>query len=98
MILADVEIEVLEKWIPLLRRWNERFILMTPLVSDELTARLKQIGVHHILKKPVEPRLLKKVIHKISPPEEGKTPSSGEKREGSRFTAPRPAAAGAPKK
>ncbi len=86
VILADVEIDVLEQWLPLLRRWNERFVLMTPLVTDELSSRLKQIGVHHILKKPVEPRLLKKVIHKISPPEEGRAPSSGKKREGSGFT------------
>ena len=31
MVLADVEIEVLERWVPLIRKWNDRFILMTPL-------------------------------------------------------------------
>ena len=41
MILADVEIDVLEKGFPLLKKWNIRFIFMTPLVTDELNIRLK---------------------------------------------------------
>jgi DNA-binding NtrC family response regulator len=85
MILADVEIEVLEKGFPLLKKWNNRFILMTPLVTDELTLLLKKMGIHRIIKKPVDPRLLRKVIREISFPDEVKTPSFGEKREGSHF-------------
>src|SRR4030043_1182786 len=57
VILADLEIDVLEKWAPLLKRWNDRLILMTPLITDELTIRLKKIGVRRVMKKPVEPRL-----------------------------------------
>jgi len=37
MILADVEIDVLEKGFSLLKKWNSRFIWMAPLVTDELT-------------------------------------------------------------
>jgi DNA-binding NtrC family response regulator len=85
MILADVEIDVLEKSFSLLKKWNNRFILMTPLVTDELTLRLKKMGVHRIIKKPVDPRLLRKVIREISFPEEVKTPSFGKKGEGSYF-------------
>ncbi len=83
VILADVDIEVLETGFPLLKKWNRRFILMTPLVTDELTIRLKKMGIRHIIKKPVDPRLLRKVIREISFPDEVKTPSFGEKREGS---------------
>ena len=85
MILADVEIEVLERWFPLLKRWNDRFVLMTPLATDEMFLRLKKIGIHRIIKKPVDPRLLRKVIREISFPDEVKTPSFGKKREGSHF-------------
>jgi FixJ family two-component response regulator len=85
IILADVEIDVLERWFPLLRRWNDRLILMTPLITDEFTIRLKKIGIRRIIKKPVEPKLLQGVIREISFPNELKTPSKGKKREGSRF-------------
>ena len=85
MILADVEIDVLEKRFSLLKRWNNRFILMTPLVTDELTLRLKKMGIHRIIKKPVDPRLLTKAIREISFPNEVKTPSLGKKGEGSHF-------------
>jgi FixJ family two-component response regulator len=85
VIVADAEIDVLERWLPLLRRWTGRFILMTPLVTDELTIRLKKIGIRHIMKKPVEPRLLKRVIREICFPDEVKIPSSGKKGEGFRF-------------
>jgi DNA-binding NtrC family response regulator len=85
MILADVEIDVLEKSFSLLKKWNNRFILMTPLVTDELTLRLKKMGIHRIIKKPVDPKLLRKVIREISFPEEVKTPSFGKKGEGSYF-------------
>ena len=83
MILADVEIDVLEKRFSLLKRWNNRFILMTPLVTDELTLRLKKMGIHRIMKKPVDPRLLRKVIREISFPIGAKAPSFGKKGEGS---------------
>jgi len=85
MILADVEIDVLEKEFSLLRKSSDRFILMTPLVSDELTIRLKKMGIHRIIKKPVDPRLLRKAIREISFADEVKIPSSGKKREGSHF-------------
>jgi DNA-binding NtrC family response regulator len=85
MILADVEIDVLEKELPLLKRWNDRFILMTPLVTDELTLRLKKMGIRRIMKKPVDPRLLRKVIREVSFPEGAKAPRIGKKGEGSHF-------------
>jgi len=83
MVLADVEIEVLEGWLPLLRKWNDRFILMSPLVTDELTIRLKKIGIQRIIKKPVDPRMLRRHIREISFPDERKIASFGKKREGS---------------
>ena len=85
MILADVEIDVLEKGFPLLKKWNNRFILMTPQVTDELNIRLKKIGICRIIKKPVDPRWLRKMIREISFPDEVKTSSFGKKREGSHF-------------
>lgn len=85
MVLADVEIEVLDRWVPLIRKWNDRFILMTPLVSDDLALRTKKMGIQHILKKPVEPKFLKRVIQEITFPDETKTRSLGKKDGGSRF-------------
>jgi FixJ family two-component response regulator len=85
LILAEVEIDALERWFPLLRKWNDRLILMTPLITDEFTIRLKKIGIRRIIKKPVEPRLLKRVIREISFPEELKTPAWGKRKEGSRL-------------
>jgi FixJ family two-component response regulator len=85
MILADVEMEVLEKWAPLIRKWRDRFILMTSLPSDELSLRTEKMGIRHILKKPVEPKYLKKVIQKISSPDDLKTRSPGKHGERSRF-------------
>jgi FixJ family two-component response regulator len=85
MILADVEIDVLEKGFLLPRKQNNRFILMTPLVTDELIIRLKKMGIHRIIKKPVDPRLLRKVIREISFPDEVKAPSIGKKGDGSHF-------------
>lgn len=84
MILADIEIETLEKWFPLLKKWNDRFILMSPLVTDELVQRLKQKGIYRIIKKPVEPRRLRRVIREIPFPGEVKFSSPAKKREGSR--------------
>lgn len=85
LVVADVEMEVLEKNISLIKRWNDRFILMTPLVTDEMNLRLKKMGIHRIIKKPVEPRLLKKAIREISFPDELETLSMGRKVEGSRI-------------
>jgi FixJ family two-component response regulator len=85
IILADLEIDVLERWLPLLKRQGDRFVLMTPLVTDELALRLKKIGIRRIIKKPVEPKLLKRVIREISPPDGGKTPKSTQEGEGFRF-------------
>jgi FixJ family two-component response regulator len=85
MILADVEIEVMEKWLPILKKWNDRFILMSPLITNEFTLQLKKMGIHHIIKKPVEPKLLRRIIRAISFPDEVKAPSLGRKGEGSRF-------------
>jgi FixJ family two-component response regulator len=79
VILADVEIDVLEKDFPLRRKWNNRFILMTPLITDEIHLRLEKMGIHRIIKKPVDPRLLRKAIREISFPDEVKTPSFGKK-------------------
>jgi len=83
MILADVEIEVLEGWLTLLRKWNDRFILMSPLITEELTLRLKKIGIQRIIKKPVDPRILRRNIREISFPDAAKVASLGKKGEGS---------------
>ncbi len=80
MILADLELESIEKWLPLVKKWNDRFILMSPLLTDELKERLKQSGVHRIIKKPVEPGILRKVIKGIPFSEEIKFPISEKKR------------------
>ena len=85
IILADVEIDVLEKGVPFPKRWSDRLIFMTPLVTDELTLRLKKMGIRRIMKKPVDPRLLRKVIREISFPNGMKAPSFGKKGEGSHF-------------
>jgi DNA-binding response OmpR family regulator len=71
IILADVEIDVLEKWIPLLKRWIPHFILMSSQITDELKLRLKKMGIRRMIKKPVEPSILRKVIREICPSQEG---------------------------
>jgi hypothetical protein len=83
MILADVEIEVLEGWFPLRKKWNDRFILMSPLITEELALRLKKIGIQHIIKKPVDPRILRRNIREISFPNAAKGASFGKKKEAS---------------
>ena len=82
MILADLEIEALERWLPFLKKWNDRFILMSPLITEEIIQRLKQSGIHRILKKPVEPRLLRRVIREISFSDEVTVSSSVKKKGG----------------
>jgi hypothetical protein len=57
---------------------------MTPLVTEELTLRLKKSGVRHILKKPVEPKLLKRVLRGIPFPDGG-TPSAVKRKKGPGF-------------
>lgn len=66
MILADLEMEGFERWLPLLKKWHDRFILMSPQITDDLIQRLRRIGIRRILRKPVEPRLLRKVIREMS--------------------------------
>jgi FixJ family two-component response regulator len=79
MILGDVEIEVLEGQLPLLKKWDGRFILMSPLITDELTLRLKKIGIQRIIKKPVDPRMLRRHVREISYPDKVKFSPSGRK-------------------
>jgi len=83
MILADVEIEMLERQVPLLRKWNDRLILMSPSITDEITLRLKKIGIERIIKKPVDPRILRRHIQEIPFPDEVKVASLGKKIEDS---------------
>jgi DNA-binding response OmpR family regulator len=75
IVLADVEVDALEEWLPLIKKWNQRFIFMSPLITEELTLRLKKMGLRRMIKKPVEPRLLKRVIREICPSVEGSLPS-----------------------
>ncbi|MFB3887007.1 MAG: response regulator [Thermodesulfobacteriota bacterium] len=82
VILADVEIDVLEGWFPLLKKWNDHFILTSPLITEELALRLKKIGIKRIIKKPVDPRILRRNIREISSPNAAKFASLGKKREG----------------
>jgi FixJ family two-component response regulator len=82
MVVADVEIEVLEKGLSLLKKWSDRFILISPLITEELTLRLNKMGIHHILKKPVDPRILRRVIRDIYLPDGVKVLPSGKKRGG----------------
>jgi len=81
MILADVEIEVLEGQLSLFKKWNDRLILMSPLITDELSLYLKKIGIHRIIKKPVDPRILRRHVREILSPDKGKFPSLGKKGE-----------------
>jgi FixJ family two-component response regulator len=83
IVFADVEIDVLEKDFVFLRKWSDRLILMIPLVTDELIIRLKKMGIRRIMKKPVDPRLLRKVIREMSFIDGVKGTSFGKKREGS---------------
>jgi FixJ family two-component response regulator len=85
MILADVEVEVLEKTFSPFKKWGGRILYMTPLVTDELTLRLKKMSIYHIIKKPVDPRLLRKMIREIPFPDGLKISSFGKKRDDSHF-------------
>jgi FixJ family two-component response regulator len=79
MVVADVEIEVLEKGLSLLKKWSDRLILISPLITEELTLRLNRMGIRHILKKPVDPRILRRVIRDIYLPDGVKVLPSGKK-------------------
>ncbi|MGQ9645686.1 MAG: hypothetical protein ACUVWO_03995 [Thermodesulfobacteriota bacterium] len=84
VILGDVEMEALERRPPFLKKWGDRFILMSPSITDEIAPRLKKMGIHHIVKKPVDPRMLRRAIRQISFPDGVSALSSGRKREESR--------------
>ena len=75
IVLADVEMDVLEKWIPVLKRWSDHFVLMSPKITDELKVRLKKMGLSRMIKKPVEPKILKRVIREICPSREERSSS-----------------------
>ena len=81
LVLADVEMDMLEKGISLLKKSMDRFVLMSPQITDELKLRLKKMGVHRMIKKPVEPGILKKVIREICPAQEACYFSQGGGRE-----------------
>lgn len=68
MVLADLDMGNLERWLPVMKKWNDRLILMSPQINEDLIQRLKEIGVQRILKKPVEPKLLRKMIREMSFP------------------------------
>jgi DNA-binding NtrC family response regulator len=68
VIVADLEIGEIEQQLPLLKKWNERLILMSPSITDEVVQRLKELGIEKLIKKPVEPNILKKIIKEISFP------------------------------
>ena len=70
IVLADVEMDALEKWISLVKRWESHFVFMSPLITEELSSRLKKMGIRRMIKKPVEPKVLKRVIRQICPPQE----------------------------
>ncbi len=70
LVLADVDMDVLENGVSLLKRSTDRFVLMSPQITDELKVRLKKMGIRRMIKKPVEPGILKKVIREICPSQE----------------------------
>ena len=82
VILADVEMEVLERRPPVLKKWGNRFILVSPSITDEIAPQLKKMGIQHIVKKPVDPRMLRRAIRQISFPDGVKALSSGRRRGG----------------
>jgi len=82
VILGDVEMEMLEGKPPFLKKWGDRFILVSPSITDEVAPRLKKMGIQHIVKKPVDPRMLRRAIRQISFPDGVKVLSSGGKRGG----------------
>jgi hypothetical protein len=55
---------------------------MSPSITDEIASRLRKMGIQHIVKKPVDPRMLRRAIRQISFPDGVKALSSGRKRGG----------------
>ena len=82
VILGDVEMEMLERKPPFLKKWGNRFILVSPSITDEIAPRLKKMGIQHIVKKPVDPKMLRRAIRQISFPDGVTALSSGRKRGG----------------
>lgn len=66
IVLADTEIEAVEEAASFLKSGVDRVIWMTPLVTEELSGRLRKIGIRHVIKKPVEPERLKRLIRKMT--------------------------------
>jgi hypothetical protein len=58
---------------------------MSPLITDDLTFRLKKMGIQKIIKKPVEPKLLRKMIKGISFSDGERNSSSSKKGETTRL-------------
>ncbi len=85
MILADLDVESLERWYPMMKKWNDRFILMSSQIGEDLIHHLKAMGIQHILKKPVEPKLLRKMIRAMPFPDGIQLAPSVKPREGSRI-------------
>jgi len=82
VILGDVDVEVLERKPPFLKKWGDRFILVSPLITNKIAPRLKKMGIQYIVKKPVDPRMLRRAIRQISFPNGVKALSLSKKRGG----------------
>lgn len=85
VILADVDIDLLEGWLPFLKKWGDRFILISPLMTDEVSLRLKRMGIRRILKKPVEPKILRRMIRGLFSVNGERGSSAGKTKERSGF-------------
>ncbi len=86
LVLADVELEALQQWAPLIQKWKTHFIFMSPQITEESGTFLKNLGIRRMIKKPVEPEALKKAIRNLCP---GRAKARGacagpERRKGSR--------------
>jgi len=84
IVLADVEMDALEIGVSLLKKSADRLILMSSQITDELKLRLKKMGIRRMIKKPVEPGILKKVIREICPSQEECYFSQGGREKGCR--------------
>lgn len=68
VIIVDMDIGEIENEIHFLKKWIDRLILMSASTTEELLDRLKKLGIKHIIKKPVEPNILRKTLREISFP------------------------------
>ncbi len=66
VIIADLDIGEIENEVQFLKKWSERLILMSASPTDELLSRLKRLGIRRIIKKPVEPNILRKTLREMS--------------------------------